>query len=101
MNVIARDFGSPTALDPESNCTLEMYAAAKALPVHFLSSLGLETIANPYAPRHLALAIPYRNVDRRLHRKRIRAGLTKQRQTGPPDAVGPASRRARDHPLWP
>jgi hypothetical protein len=61
MNVMDRGFGHDAALDPESNCTLEKYAAAKALPVDFLSNLGLATTANPHAPRRLALAIPYRS----------------------------------------
>ena len=43
MNGIDRGFGYHATLDPESNCTLEMYAAAKALPVDFFSSLGLAT----------------------------------------------------------
>jgi putative DNA primase/helicase len=75
MNVMDRGFSHDATLDPESNCTLEMYATAKALPVDFLSSLGLATTANPHAPRRMALAIPYRNTDGILHRKRIRAGL--------------------------
>ena len=79
MNVMDRGFGHDAALDPERNCTLEMYAAAKALPVDFLSSLGLATTANPYAPRRMALAIPYRNADGNLHRKRIRAGLARSK----------------------
>ena len=79
MNVMDRGFGPDAALDPESNCTLEMYAAAKALPVDFLSSLGLATTANPHAPRRMALAIPYRNADGNLHRKRIRAGLARSK----------------------
>jgi hypothetical protein len=80
MNVIDRGFGHHAALDPESNCTLEMYAAAKALPVGFLSSLGIETTANPYAPKRSALAIPYRNADGNLHRKRIRASLSRGKE---------------------
>lgn len=79
MNVMDRGFGYDAALDPESNCTLEMYAAAKALPVDFLGSLGVATAANPYAPRRLALAIPYRDADGNLHRKRLRAGLIRSK----------------------
>ena len=79
MNVMDRGFGHDATLDPESNCTLEMYAAGKALPVDFLRSLGLATTANPYAPRRLALAIPYRNADGNLHRKRLRSGLIRSK----------------------
>ena len=64
---------------PRAQRTLEMYAAAKALPVDFLSSLGLATTVNPHAPRRMALAIPYRNADGHLHRKRIRAGLARSK----------------------
>src|SRR5262245_47084004 len=80
MNVMDRGFGHDATLDPESNCTLEMYAGAKALPIDFLSGFGLETIANPYAPRNQVLAIPYRNADGSVHRRRIRAGLIKRKE---------------------
>src|SRR5262245_46432311 len=83
MTITPHDFGRSAPLDPKGNCTLEMYASSKALPVDFLRSLGLETIANPYAPRRLALEIPYRSPDGNLHRKRIRSGLTKSE--GRPD----------------
>jgi putative DNA primase/helicase len=64
-------------LDLTRNCTLEAYASSKMLPVEFLRSLGVETVANPYAPGRWALSIPYFNEDGSLHRNRIRAALLK------------------------
>ena len=61
----------PTKLDLTSNCTLEAYAAHKALPIDFLRSLGCETVPNPYQPNRWALAIPYRARDGAVHRVRI------------------------------
>ena len=98
MNVMDRGFGYDAALDPESNCTLEMYAAAKALPVDFLGSLGVATTANPYAPRRLALAIP--GMPAICTQAHPRRSHQKQRRPGSSDAVGPAARGTRDHPLW-
>ena len=66
-----------TGLDPTNSCTLEAYAAHKALPVERLSGLGLRTIPNPYRPERPALAIPYRKRDGSEHRMRIRAALLK------------------------
>ena len=100
MNVMDRGFGHDATLDPESNCTLEMYAAAKALPVDFLSSLGLATTANPHAPRRMALAIPYSECrGQSASQAHTRRSRQKQRRPGPADAVGPAARGTRDHPL--
>ena len=100
MNVMDRGFGYDAALDPESNCTLEMYAAAKALPVDFLGSLGVATTANPYAPRRLALAIRTGCRRQSAPQAHPRRSHQKQRRPGSSDAVGPAARGTRDHPLW-
>ena len=58
MNVMDRGFGREAALDPESNCTLEMYAAAKVLPVGFLNSLGLADHRQPVHPRAICAGNP-------------------------------------------
>src|SRR5262245_17095422 len=62
-------------LDETRNCTLEAYACTKALPFEFLQCLGLETIANPYAPGQRAVKVPYLTTEGALHRNRIRAAL--------------------------
>jgi hypothetical protein len=62
-------------LDDTRNCTLEAYAFAKALPLEFLQSHGLETIANPYVPGRQAMKVPYLTREGSLHRNRIRAAL--------------------------
>jgi uncharacterized protein (DUF927 family) len=64
-----------TRLDDVHNCSLETYACAKALPSGFLQDLGLQTIANPYAPSRRAVQIPYLTTEGELHRHRIRAAL--------------------------
>src|SRR5262249_7012975 len=53
----------------------EAYACTKALPFEFLQRLGLETIANPYAPGQRAVKVPYLTTEGALHRNRIRAAL--------------------------
>jgi putative DNA primase/helicase len=62
-------------LDDTNNCTLEGYAFAKALPIDFLRTLGVDTINNPYVPSRRAVQIPYMTAEGRLHRHRIRAAL--------------------------
>jgi hypothetical protein len=62
-------------LDFTRHCTLEAYAFTKALPVEFLQRLGLQTIANPYAPSRQAVQVPYLTAEGDLHRNRIRAAL--------------------------
>jgi hypothetical protein len=64
-------------LDYTRNCTLEAYAFAKAMPLDFLRSLGLETIPNPYSPSRQAVQIPYHTAEGRVHRNRLRAALKK------------------------
>jgi hypothetical protein len=63
--------------------TLEAYAAAKHLPVDFLRSLGLETIADPWGKSRRVLAIPYRKRDGSLHRNRLRVSLHKSAEGSP------------------
>ncbi len=64
-----------------SDVTLETYAAAKKLDPAFLRSLGLETIANPYAPRQKVLAIPYRDANGELARMRYRVAMEGKNKT--------------------
>ena len=76
MNTIPRqsEFSGP---DLTSNCTLEAYARAKALPIKFLQGHGLSTVPNPYDTARQALSIPYRTRDGDVHRCRLRSGLYK------------------------
>jgi putative DNA primase/helicase len=62
-------------LDETNNCTLEAYARAKALPVEFLQSHGLESIANPYVLGRQAMKVPYLTTEGALYRHRIRVAL--------------------------
>ena len=62
-------------LDDTTDCTLEAYALAKAMPIDFLRGLGVATIDNPYEPTRRAVRIPYLTSEGRLHRNRIRAAL--------------------------
>ena len=61
--------------------TLETYAAAKKLDPAFLRSLGLETVANPYAPRQKVLAMPYRAAGGELARMRYRVAMEGKNKT--------------------
>lgn len=86
MNVLnALPAAAAAPLDRSSNCTIEMYAAHKALPLDFLEALGLATVPNPYSTGRMALSIPYRHTDGSVHRSRLRVGLVKS-------AVGPDKR---------
>ena len=61
--------------------TLEVYAKAKKLDPAFLRSLGLETVANPYAPRQKVLAIPYRDASGEPVRMRYRVAMEGKNKT--------------------
>ncbi len=78
MKEILRISGSER-FDLTRNCGLEAYAMAKALPVEFLRSLGVETVPNPFDRTRTAMAIPYNGVDGKLHRNRLRTGLYKDK----------------------
>ncbi len=64
-----------------SDVTLETYAAAKKLDLEFLRSLGLETVANPYASRQKVLAIPYRDASGDPARMRYRVAMEGKHKT--------------------
>ena len=71
---------SATAQEAE-DVTLEVYAKAKKLDPAFLRSLGLETVANPYAPRQKVLAMPYRDTGGELARMRYRVAMEGKNKT--------------------
>jgi putative DNA primase/helicase len=64
-----------TPLDPTRNCTLEMYAAEKCLPIEFLRGLGLQTVPSSASPGGFELEMPYPRPDGTLHRIRRRLTL--------------------------
>ena len=100
LMVAAREAAAWAGIDAKApaqaagDVTLENYAAAKHLDPAFLRSLGLETVANPYAPRQKVLAMPYRNTGGEPVRMRYRvamAGKNKACGTGKKKRVYRAS----------
>jgi hypothetical protein len=87
LMVAAREAATWAGIDASApaqaagDVTLEVYAKAKKLDPAFLRSLGLETVANPYAPRQKVLAIPYRDASGEPVRMRYRVAMEGKNKT--------------------
>ena len=87
LMVAAREAAAWAGIDAKApaqaagDVTLESYAAAKHLDPAFLRSLGLETVANPYAPRQKVLAMPYREASGEPVRMRYRVAMEGKNKT--------------------
>jgi hypothetical protein len=87
LMVAAREAAAWAGIDASTpaqaagDVTLESYATAKRLDPAFLRSLGLETVANPYARRQKVLAMPYRDASGEFARTRYRVAMAGKNKT--------------------